>query len=239
MNCVECGNFSNQDRCPADCDPELLNNTGNQKGGFESQWCPEVCPVTFMPFFMWLEHPELGWVPTYGGPLDSYTIPTPCLPESDSVKRSEIKYTTFRFDHDAGCWLDEEEDPGVRLIADDYLLQLTKKVRNYAEIIRTSNQIIHDKVVIQQCALIEFSKGDNLAAERWIYNDLSGPGFIPNTDDPYHDNADLWWGANNSDPLRKCACGNPSYIIMDNVTACSEECWTLNSMMRDLHDMNC
>lgn len=41
-----------------------------------NQWKPEVCPVTGRQFFMWIEHPALGYVPTYGGPFDSYTIPT-------------------------------------------------------------------------------------------------------------------------------------------------------------------
>ena len=217
-----------------DCGPELIGMTEMNK----DQWCPEVCPITFRPFFMWIEHPDLGWVPTYGGPFDSYTIPSPCLPESGEVKRCDVEYTTFRYDHDAGWWIDEEEDPGIRVIAEDHLLGLQNRIDRYAETIRTSNKIIHDKVVVEQCALIEFSVGDHAAAERWIYNDLAGPGLIPNTDDQYHDNAQHWWGANNADPLRKCACGNPSHIIMDKVTACSNVCWSKNKMMNDLKDMN-
>ncbi|EMB8021072.1 ead/Ea22-like family protein, partial [Escherichia coli] len=41
-----------------------------------NQWRPDICPITGRAFFMWIEHPTLGNVPTYGGPLDSYTIPT-------------------------------------------------------------------------------------------------------------------------------------------------------------------
>lgn len=36
---------------------------------------PEFCPVTGNRFFMCIEHPKLGHVPTYGGPSKSYTIP--------------------------------------------------------------------------------------------------------------------------------------------------------------------
>jgi len=234
MKCENCDNFSNQDKCPADCDPELIGTTEMNN----DRWCPDVCSITFRPFFMWIDHPELGLVPTYGGPFDSYTIPTPDLPESKKVKLCDVEYTTFRFDHDAGSWIDEEEDSGLRVIAETHLLELEDRIEKYGEIIRTSNQIIHDKVVVEQCALIEFSVGDHEAAERWIYNDLAGPGFIPDVDDQYHDNAQHWWGANNAAPLKKCACGNPSHIICDNVTACSNLCWSKNKMMRDLKNMN-
>jgi len=37
-------------------------------------WCPDRDPITLRPFFMWIEHPERGMVPTYGGPFDSYTL---------------------------------------------------------------------------------------------------------------------------------------------------------------------
>ncbi len=50
--------------------------------------------------------------------------------------------------------------------------------------------------------------------------------------------ANHWWGANNSSPLRKCACGNPSHIIMENISACFDVCWSRNEMMHILKDMN-
>ena len=58
---------------------------------------PEKCPKTGLPFFMMIEHPVLGVVPTYGGPFDSYTIP-----EKDEVG----EYTYYKYDHDEGCWED-------------------------------------------------------------------------------------------------------------------------------------
>lgn len=76
--------------------------------GRSAQWKPEICPITRRPFFMWIEHPSDGMVPTYGGPLDSYTIP---------VLDSDGEFCCDRFDHDEGCWVDSEF-VGVRLTND-------------------------------------------------------------------------------------------------------------------------
>lgn len=86
-------------------------------------WCPDVCPITLRPFFMWLEHPTRGLVPTYGGPFDSYTIPEPDLPKG-ATPRHEVEYFCERYDHDEGAWVDDAEDPGLRVIRDDYLVEL-------------------------------------------------------------------------------------------------------------------
>ena len=74
-------------------------------------WCPDVCPITGLPFFMWIEHHETGQkVPTYGGPYDSYTIP---------VRDKDGSYCRERYDHDLGGWLiDEVEDVGVQIVSD-------------------------------------------------------------------------------------------------------------------------
>ncbi len=55
------------------------------------------CPITGRPFFMNLEHPEMGEVPTFGGPFDSYTIPEV---DDDGGLSCE------RYDHDAGHWIE-------------------------------------------------------------------------------------------------------------------------------------
>lgn len=47
---------------------------------------------------MMLEHPDLGMIPTYGGPYDSYTIP-----EKDD---EDGTYSQYRYDHDEGGWWD-------------------------------------------------------------------------------------------------------------------------------------
>lgn len=62
-------------------------------------WKPERCPVTNRPFFLWIEHPSGGMVPTYGGPYDSYTVPT---------VDSDGEFCCERYDHDEGAWVDSE-----------------------------------------------------------------------------------------------------------------------------------
>lgn len=83
-------------------------------------WCPSVCPITHRPFFMWIEHPSEGIVPTYGGPFDSYTIPEPEI-EGDFDDFHKIEYLCYRYDHDAGYWVDGCENPGIRVIDDQVL----------------------------------------------------------------------------------------------------------------------
>ncbi|HIA3338168.1 TPA: ead/Ea22-like family protein [Escherichia coli] len=73
-----------------------------------NQWRPDICPITGRAFFMWIEHPTLGNVPTYGGPLDSYTIPT---------KDGDGEFSCERYDHDFGGWV-ESECLGLFLIDD-------------------------------------------------------------------------------------------------------------------------
>lgn len=75
------------------------------------RWRPEACPITGLPFFMWIEHHETGQlVPTYGGPYDSYTIP---------VKQQDGSYCRERYDHDNGWWVtDEIDDVGVQIVSD-------------------------------------------------------------------------------------------------------------------------
>ncbi|RAP72975.1 hypothetical protein ACZ87_00193 [Candidatus Erwinia dacicola] len=63
-----------------------------------NKWKPEFCPVTKRPFFMWIERPGGGMVPTYGGPYDSYTIP---------VVDSDGEFSCERYDHDEGAWVDD------------------------------------------------------------------------------------------------------------------------------------
>ncbi|EFF8875808.1 ead/Ea22-like family protein [Escherichia coli] len=73
-----------------------------------NQWRPDICPITGRTFFMWIEHPTLGNVPTYGGPLDSYTIPT---------KDGDGEFSCEHYDHDFGGWV-ESECLGLYLIDD-------------------------------------------------------------------------------------------------------------------------
>lgn len=83
---------------------------------------PEKCPVTGRPFFMTLDHPELGDVPTYGGPYDSYTIPAPEGEPTDPWHERELR--SERYDHDAGWWVEGGEPIPLRIVHEDVLFKL-------------------------------------------------------------------------------------------------------------------
>ena len=72
------------------------------------RWCPDECRITGRKLFMWIEHPDGGMVPTYGGPFDSYTIPT---------RDGDEGFCCERYDHDYGGWRDDEM-VGLKLIDD-------------------------------------------------------------------------------------------------------------------------
>lgn len=89
-----------------------------------NQWRPDICPITGRAFFMWIEHPTLGNVPTYGGPLDSYTIPT---------KDSDGEFSCERYDHDFGGWV-ESECLGLYLIDDKEQCRVSELEERIAEL---------------------------------------------------------------------------------------------------------
>ncbi len=72
---------------------------------------PQKCPVTLRPFFMTIEHPELGMVATYGGPFDSYTIP--------EVDPEDGRFRCERYDHDEGGWVEGGHGIGWSIIRED------------------------------------------------------------------------------------------------------------------------
>lgn len=90
----------------------------------DSQWKPDVCPITGRRFFMWIEHPSLGYVPTYGGPFDSYTIPT---------RDSSGEFSCERYDHDFGGWVGGEFI-GLYLIDDDEQYRVCELEERIAEL---------------------------------------------------------------------------------------------------------
>jgi len=89
-------------------------------------WCPDRDPITLRPFFMWIEHPERGMVPTYGGPFDSFTLAVPDnLPEGkEQIARIDVEYSCERYDHDEGAWVEGCEDSGMRVVSEDLLCKV-------------------------------------------------------------------------------------------------------------------
>lgn len=87
----------------------------------KNNWHPKTCPITLRPFFMWIEHPDKGMVPTYGGPYDSFTIPEPKLPERDT-EFHDIEFSCHHYDHDKGGWSDDE-DPCMRIVTESNLIK--------------------------------------------------------------------------------------------------------------------
>lgn len=77
--------------------------------GCRASWKDERCPITHRPYFMHIEHPDIGVVPTYGGPFDSYTTPEP---DDDGNFHSE------HYDHDRGDWIEGGEPEGLMLITE-------------------------------------------------------------------------------------------------------------------------
>ncbi len=62
------------------------------------------CPITGLPFYDNMEHPEHGLIAMYGGPLDVYSIPR--LDRTDDELRVE------RYDLDADGWVEGGEPMG-------------------------------------------------------------------------------------------------------------------------------
>ena len=84
----------------------------------------------------------------------------------------------------------------------------------------------HDLIVAMQAAVIEMAAGRGAeAGMQWIINTLSGPGLLPSKDEPFADNAQFYFSANQSaaNRLPMCACGNPSHIGWMGQGFCSDE----------------
>lgn len=105
-------------------DSEETNHAPGKAARVNSYWKPDVCPVTGRQFFMWIEHETLGYVPTYGGPFDSYTIPT---------RDSSGEFSCERYDHDFGGWVGGEFI-GLYLIDDDEQCRVCELEERIAEL---------------------------------------------------------------------------------------------------------
>lgn len=96
----------------------------NQVNSTDKYFKPDVCPITLMPFFMWIEHPDLGWQPTYGGPYDSYTLAVPTnLSEKGKMEFYDIEFTYEHYCHDEGVWVGQEVSH-MKIVSEEKLLEL-------------------------------------------------------------------------------------------------------------------
>ncbi|MEN4917526.1 hypothetical protein ABE485_02555 [Achromobacter spanius] len=106
-------------------------------GEAQEDLAPPKCPITGRPFFMALEHPELGLVPTYGGPYDSYTIPQ--LGGKADQPWHERELRVYRYDHDLGGWrTDEVEVIPLRIVHEDVLNERHDAAPQASEAVRNT-----------------------------------------------------------------------------------------------------
>lgn len=92
------------------------------------------------------------------------------------------------------------------------------------EQLKEAYKIIHNMVVANQAAWIEWRHGEGAeAAMTWVHNGLVGPGHIPDENEPYGKEAQAYMDANRADPFPQCFCGRPSHYLWMGKGACSEE----------------
>lgn len=103
---------------------------------------PEICPFTGRVFWGNIEHPELGVVATYGGPYDTYT-----LPQRDA---DDASYYVYRFDHDAGAWVDGVEDIGVAVVDDQLYTSEEDPAALTAQVAALTAQCANQRALLQR-----------------------------------------------------------------------------------------
>ncbi|MGC0155381.1 hypothetical protein ACPRNU_23220 [Chromobacterium vaccinii] len=87
------------------------------------------------------------------------------------------------------------------LAAVDQLAAATEQCRHASE---QAQWMLHDNITVMQAAWIDWQRGDGADdAMEWIENTLSGPGLIPDEDEPNGQNAQAWYDANNSLALKQ------------------------------------
>ncbi|HEY6872778.1 MAG TPA: hypothetical protein VI298_08645 [Geobacteraceae bacterium] len=107
---------------------------------------PAKCPITRRDFFMLIEHPEFGLVPTYGGPFDSYTIPE--MDGEPDQPFHERGLFVYRFDHDLGDWVDGTESIPLRIIHED---NIPEKCESCSGLLGDDAPLYEDADICQKC----------------------------------------------------------------------------------------
>ncbi|GAB0151791.1 hypothetical protein [Marinobacterium sp. BA1] len=102
--------------------------------------------------------------------------------------------------------------------------QLHAEVERLTDTNKQFGKIIHDQVVANQAAWIEWQHGKGAeAAMAWVQNGLLGPGHIPDESEPWAKDPQAYYDANKADPFPACHCGRPSNQLWMGHGACCHE----------------
>lgn len=97
---------------------------------------------------------------------------------------------------------------------------MNKKEKEHMKMLVDLHQ---DAIVVMQAALIEWQHGKGAeAALQWLVNTLVGPGLLPDEDEPYGKDAQLYFNEHRANPWPRCECGNPSHIIFNGKGYCCD-----------------
>lgn len=98
--------------------------------------------------------------------------------------------------------------------AREYKRPIREEIALRLKLNREFSSIIHDAVVANQAAYIEWRHGKGAeGGMQWVENGLAGPGHIPREHAPYGKEAQAYFDANKSDRFPTCYCGRPSNIL--------------------------
>ena len=82
------------------------------------------------------------------------------------------------------------------------LAEARREIESLKAAVRLSNRIMHDQVVANQAAWIEWRHGKGAeAAMNWIQNGLFGPGHIPDENALWGKDAQAWFDAYQYEPF--------------------------------------
>lgn len=101
---------------------------------------------------------------------------------------------------------------------------LCEEINRLKEFMKDLNKLVHDQIVVMQSALIDGGNKTPKDGLRWIYNQLFGPGCLPDENDKWFHDANLYYQAHRSDPFGPCeVCGIPSSFAGQGHVACSQK----------------
>jgi len=142
------------------------------------------------------------------------------------IQREQIKALALVNGFKLKQQLDGSEDlnPYVYEFAAALMAPLQAEVQRLTDTNKQFGKIIHDQVVANQAAWIEWQHGKGAeAAMVWVQNGLLGPGHIPDESEPWANDPQAYYDANKADPFPACHCGRPSNQLWMGHGACCHE----------------